>query len=999
MKRILIPLCLVVGSHMASGQRSYQFDAPNRLFVEGKELFSLKNYSGCIDKLEAYKQHSTDADLIQEADYMLVYSAYEQGRPNAVELLKDYLDVYPASRHADEVNFLIGSAHFGQGEYQKAIFWFNESNIDMLSPEQQEAYCFRLAYSLLQIGDMEKARGYFARIEQIGTKYREASTYYVAYIDYATGKYNNALVEFTRLKDLPDYKERSLYYITQIYFIQNKYEKVISEGKELLASYPDSENNSEVYRIMGNAYYHLGNEDQAINMLSKYVSSTDSPLRGDLYILGVCYYNKGNYSSAVNALGRTVRENDALSQNAYLYLGQSYLKLKDKNNARMAFEAAATSSFDKQVKEAAMYNYALLIHETAFTGFGESVTIFEDFLNDFPNSKYADKVNDYLVEVYLTTKNYQAALNSIDKIKHPSTKILEAKQDILFQLGTQAFTNMELDKAVDLFSRAISLGAYNLESRNDAYFWRGESYYRQGEYNKAISDYRTYLNNTRQRNTDMYALAHYNLGYSYFKLKEYGEALNRFRQYVNLESNQQTPAYADAYNRSGDCLFHNRQFAMAEENYTRAAQLQPSAGDYSVYQKGFLLGLQKDYKGKISVMDRLIREFPESQYVDDALFEKGRSYVLLDNNQAAAASFEQLMRDFPQSSLARKAGVQLGLIYFNDNQPEKAADAYKSVISNYPGSEEAKVALQDLKSVYIELNDINSFAAYANSLGGNVRFEVSEQDSLTYLAAEKLFMRGDNEGARRSLTNYLQTFPQGAFSSNANFYLASIAFAKKDLEEAKRLFSLVLESGDTKFREESWARKAEIEYLDKDYAAAMESFKHLQAVAENPENKEAAKLGLMRCAELIGQPQEALLAANDLLKEPKLSPEIMSEARYVRAKAYISLKQENKALADLKEISKDTRTIHGAEAKYLLAQLYYDNKDDKNAETVLMNFIENGTPHQYWLARGFILLADIYIRQGDDFQARQYLTSLQNNYKGDDEIAAMIEDRLGKLKK
>ena len=999
MKRILIPLCLVVGSHMASGQRSYQFDAPNRLFVEGKELFSLKNYSGCIDKLEAYKQHSTDADLIQEADYMLVYSAYEQGRPNAVELLKDYLDVYPASRHADEVNFLIGSAHFGQGEYQKAIFWFNESNIDMLSPEQQEAYCFRLAYSLLQIGDMEKARGYFARIEQIGTKYREASTYYVAYIDYATGKYNNALVEFTRLKDLPDYKERSLYYITQIYFIQNKYEKVISEGKELLASYPDSENNSEVYRIMGNAYYHLGNEDQAINMLSKYVSSTDSPLRGDLYILGVCYYNKGNYSSAVNALGRTVREYDALSQNAYLYLGQSYLKLKDKNNARMAFEAAATSSFDKQVKEAAMYNYALLIHETAFTGFGESVTIFEDFLNDFPNSKYADKVNDYLVEVYLTTKNYQAALNSIDKIKHPSTKILEAKQDILFQLGTQAFTNMELDKAVDLFSRAISLGAYNLESRNDAYFWRGESYYRQGEYNKAISDYRTYLNNTRQRNTDMYALAHYNLGYSYFKLKEYGEALNRFRQYVNLESNQQTPAYADAYNRIGDCLFHNRQFAMAEENYTRAAQLQPSAGDYSVYQKGFLLGLQKDYKGKISVMDRLIREFPESQYVDDALFEKGRSYVLLDNNQAAAASFEQLMRDFPQSSLARKAGVQLGLIYFNDNQPEKAADAYKSVISNYPGSEEAKVALQDLKSVYIELNDINSFAAYANSLGGNVRFEVSEQDSLTYLAAEKLFMRGDNEGARRSLTNYLQTFPQGAFSSNANFYLASIAFAKKDLEEAKRLFSLVLESGDTKFREESWARKAEIEYLDKDYAAAMESFKHLQAVAENPENKEAAKLGLMRCAELIGQPQEALLAANDLLKEPKLSPEIMSEARYVRAKAYISLKQENKALADLKEISKDTRTIHGAEAKYLLAQLYYDNKDDKNAETVLMNFIENGTPHQYWLARGFILLADIYIRQGDDFQARQYLTSLQNNYKGDDEIAAMIEDRLGKLKK
>ena len=73
-------------------------------------------------------------------------------------------------------------------------------------------------------------------------------------------------------------------------------------------------------------------------MLSKYVSSTENPLRSDLYILGVCYFNKGNYSNTVNALSRTVRQNDELTQNAYLYLGQSYLKLGDKNNARMAFE-------------------------------------------------------------------------------------------------------------------------------------------------------------------------------------------------------------------------------------------------------------------------------------------------------------------------------------------------------------------------------------------------------------------------------------------------------------------------------------------------------------------------------------------------------------------------------------------------------------------------------------------------------------------------------------
>lgn len=998
MRKLLIPLCLILGSLLASGQRSYQFDAPNRLFIEGKELFGLKNYAGCIDKLKAYKLQAKDADLVQEADYMLAAAAYEQGRADAPDVLKEYLDSYPDSRHADEINFFIGSTHFGQKDYKMAIYWLNESNIDMLSPEQQEAYSYRLACSLLQTGETEKARSYFARIKQIGNTYREPASYYLAYIDYSSKRYNEALVEFNRLKNNPEYREQSQYFITQIYFSQGKYNEVVKEGEELLSLYPGSENNGELHRIIGNSFYRLGRQDNAIGHLDKYVASAKTPLRGDLYILGVCYYNTGDYRKAIEYLGQTVGENDEVAQSAYMYLGQSYLKRNDKNNARMAFEAAGAASFDKEIKEAATYNYALLIHETAFTGFGESVTVFENFLNDFPNSQYADKVNDYLVEVYLTTKNYQAALTSIEKINRPSTTILDAKQNILFQLGTQMFTNMKLDEAIDLFTRSIGMGSYNMEARSDAYFWRGEAYYRQEQFQKAISDYRTYLNTTGQRGTDMYPLAHYNIGYSFFKLKQYSEAMQSFRQYISIEKDQNAPAYADAYNRIGDCYFYNRQFAQAEENYNRASTLQPSAGDYSLYQKGYVLGLQKDYKGKVNTLDRLINNFPDSRYVPDALYEKGRSYVLLENSNSAAEAFNTLMRRFPQSSQARKAGVQLGLLYYNDNQPQKAAEAYKNVVSTYPGSEEARVALQDLRSVYIDLNDISSYAQYVNSLGGSVRIEVTEQDSLTYIAAERLFMRGDYDGARRSLAGYLQSYPRGAFSSNANYYLGSIEFNKKNYSDAKKYFALVIESGDTKFMEDSWARKAEIEYIEKDYTAALESFKRLQMVAESPENRQASKLGIMRSAQFTGSQRDALAAAEELLKESKLSPEVISEARYIRAKAFIDMKEANKALPDLLELSKDTRTAHGAEAKYLLAQQYYDTNEDKKAEVLLMKFIENGTPHQYWLARGFILLADIYIRQGDDFQARQYLTSLQKNYKGTDDIAGMIENRLGKLK-
>ena len=60
--------------------------------------------------------------------------------------------------------------------------------------------------------------------------------------------------------------------------------------------------------------------------------------------------------------------------------------------------------------------------------------------------------------------------------------------------------------------------------------------------------------------------------------------------------------------------------------------------------------------------------------------------------------------------------------------------------------------------------------------------------------------------------------------------------------------------------------------------------------------------------------------------------------------------------------------------------------------------IEVSTPHTYWLARSFVLLADVYMKLGRNLDAKQYLLSLKQNYQADDDIAGMIESRLEKLK-
>ena len=87
----------------------------------------------------------------------------------------------------------------------------------------------------------------------------------------------------------------------------------------------------------------------------------------------------------------------------------------------------------------------------------------------------------------------------------------------------------------------------------------------------------------------------------------------------------------------------------------------------------------------------------------------------------------------------------------------------KYVITQYPGSEEARLAMRDLKSIYVEANRVDEFAALATQMPGAIAsFEPNEQDSLTYIAAEKVYMKGEIIPARESFTRYLQSYPNGS---------------------------------------------------------------------------------------------------------------------------------------------------------------------------------------------------------------------------------------------
>ncbi len=997
MKRIVLSLFLIISLN-SFAQRTVYHNNPDKYFNQGKEFFMEGNYAAAQDILSLYLKEPLVITYQEEAEYMLAASSFHRGLETAGVDLKAFLDRYPESIHRHQIMFYIGSYHFDKKEWKLAKFWFEKSNLDYLSPSEQEDYSFRMAYTNLQLENTDEADRLFNLLYQNSKRYRSAANFYLGYMAYKKGDFQNALSRFNSLVNDPVYREDASFYAAQSTFFKGDLDAAVNMSKDFLRNFPKSEHSTEINRIIGNSYYRMGQPQMALAFYRPYFDKTDKPLRGDAYFRGLSYEEMGDMNNAIKMFQYSIGIEDALSQNAQLHLGQAYLKTGEKQKAQMAFEAASRMSFDRKVRETALFNYALLVHQTNFSVFSESISLFEKFLQDYPNSTYTDQVNDILAETFLVTKDYNAALSAINRIKNPGRRILEAKQMILFQLGAQKFIDGRLNDAIAYFNDCIGMGQYDNQARSNAFYWRGETNYRIANYDKAENDFQLFMQSA-DKNNENYELGWYNVGYAQFKQQKYTQALNSFQQYISAENNKNKMEYADALNRVGDGYYFNRDFAQAERYYAQAMNANSEVADYSMFQQAFVMGLQRNFEGKIATLDNMMRRFPSSNYFDDALYEKSRALSLLGREQEAINVLNQLITNYPQSSIASEAGIQLGQLYFNIEDYNRSIDAYKQVIKNFPGTGYARTALVSLETVYREMNDISSYVNYTNTLPSDMRISPNRQDSLTYLAAEGVYMKGSKNEAESAMTRYLQNYPNGVYSSDANYYLAILADKKNNTAQAKSYFRKVAESENPKYADEALLYLAADAYNTQNYREALNYYTKLANISRTSTNKSVGLLGRARSLYALNNYNEVIRPVVDLLSIANLSPEVKAEAQYLRAKAYLQTKDADKAMTDLQSLSKETRSVFGAEAQFLLADRYYRFKMYDKAEAQVKNFMQKGTPHSYWLARALIVLSDTYAAKGDNFQARQYLQSLKSNYNGKEkDIQQMINDRLDRLK-
>jgi TolA-binding protein len=980
---ILLSAILSAGINVrAFAQENAAFQQPGLDYRLADDMFRSKNSGGARQLYHEIANDLTidDPEVTIGATYREAVSAAELNNGDAPEKIENFIETYPESAYAGEANLYLGKIYFRDNKYKDAFKAFQRVNVSSLGKSAREELNFMMGYTQLKSGDAGAARAYFQRVSNQKSDYYTQSRYFLAHIDYTEKKYPQALKGFGEVENDRRYQKIVPLYKIQIYNYLGDNEKIIALGPTLLEDAGNA-NRAEVARITGNAFFNAGDYQNAALYLGIFKQANRKSLsREDNYLLGFVDYKAGKYQDAIASLQKAVKQNDALSQNASYYLGVCYNETGQKKYAGNAFLAAFKNDIDKQLAEESMFNYVKISLEAPATPYNESVSLLENWLKKNQGSPRTDEAYDYLSRLYISSRNYKQALVSMESISSKNTQMQAAYQKVLFYRAAELFNMLDFDGAMELYEKASKINSNEL-IRVESLYWMGEIFYNQNNYWAAIKYYKDFISSKQAGKSALYANGIYNLAYAHFNREEYSDAIVQFNKFIELARTSNPKLVSDAYLRLGDAYFISKQYDKAISNYDKAILAKESGMDYALYYKALSEGAKGDFNKKIDVLKVLLNNYPKSGYADDALYETALSYILLNQENQALVYFDRLIQGFPSSSKAIQSSLRKGFIYFNQNDYNNAISSFKKVIEKYPGTQESQEALAALKNIYVETGDIAQYYAFAKSLSFAV-VDATEEDSLNFEVAEKLYLQNKCDQAVKSFDKYLASFPNGAFKTKALYYQANCYLKNRQLDLALAGFKLVAEQPRSKFTEPALATASSMEYSSGNYSAALPLFEQLETVAEDPDNTTAAITGQMRCHFKSKNYPSAILAGQKLLSSGKASTELANEIHYTLGKSYLAQDDLTMAESEFTFTGKLKGSEKGAEATYHLANIAFLTNRGTEAEEKIYALAENFAAYDYWVAKGFILLADIFVKNGNEFQARETLKSVIDNYQG-----------------
>jgi TolA-binding protein len=992
MAKQALMLALLVASWGGSmAQRPVHYEHADADLANALELFSMAKYGAAQYELSRVIERIRDPHdpARVEAEFHAALCAVRLFNDDAGHRLLTFMAEHPEDLHVGAVRFELFKHAFAEKKWEDALAWSEKVDRFALEPAELEEYRFKRGYASFQEGDKERALGEFAEVQNGSGLYATPSRYYASHIHYERGNYETALTGFRSLETDDDFRKLVPFYIAEILFLQGKYDDLNTYVKPLLEDPEGTKRINEINRLAGEANYRSGKYTEAIPYLQKSVQRVGVE-RGDRYILAYAYYRSGDCQKALAEFNLVANGTDSIAQLATYHMADCYLKLNEKNYARNAFKKAYETGADVRVKEDALFNYAKLSYELSFDPYHEAISALRNYMRTYPGTSRKDEAYEFLLNVYIKTRNYEDALAALDEIQNKDLRLREAYQKLAYDRGVELYEGRKYADAALFFERALRYPV-DQDVNARAHFWMAESYYGQGDLPAALRKYDDLRNSPGSYSTALYEQAGYGMGYTFFKLKQYDEAATSFRRYVAGRSGEARQR-SDAMLRIGDCSFVLKDNAQAVKWYDDAIRTGSPDRDYAQYQKGVCQGLQRQLNEKIATLKGLLTEKPDSRYAADAKFQLGETYINLENDAEAMKYYSQVVEQHPNSPHVRQSMLQQALIHKRQGRTDDAIAGFKAIVAHYPTMDGSRDALAGLESIFVEQGRVGEYEAYVRSLQF-VDPATLDLDEKYYRSAEKLYFDEKCPQAIGAFGDYLNKYPKGAFSLNAVFYRGDCHYRAADYEAALPDLEAVIARNGTDFMESALYGASDILFRDRRWEGALDHFRRLEPIATFPGNTLAAQVGQMRCLKELGRMAEAGEVATRVTANVQATADLKAEAGLVAAHGALVNNDTDAAYTKFKAVSTASTNHLGAEAKYHMAYVRHLQGQYRKAETEVFELVKRYPSYDHWKARAFILLGDVYVQLGDRFQAKATLQSVIDNVQ-EPELVAQARERL-----
>lgn len=986
----LLIVFIFVKTLSVSAQKSAIYTHDSKDFDKALSLYKDNQYASAQIIFEKVKSATTNEELKSDCTYYVANCAIRTNQSNADLLMEKFVSDYPTSIKQNQAFIEVAHYYFTQGNYPQALQWFSKVDESNLSAKDLDKFNFQKGYSFFNSKNKKEATTYLNKVVN-STEYGSQAKYYLGFIAYEGDDYKQATKYFDEVSGEEKYKEKLSYYQADMNFKLGNFQKAIDLGTKAMEK-SNAVEKSELNKIIGESYFNLKQYDKSIPFLSLYKGKKGRWNNTDFYQLGYAYYKQSDFENAISQFNKIIGGKDFVAQNAYYHLGESYLKLDKKQEALNAFKNASEMEFDPSIQEDASLNYAKLSYEIG-NSYQSVPRVLIGFMKKYPNNSNKSEIEKFLIDSYISSKNYKEALVLLEKNNASENKL--AYQKVAFYCGLELYTDSKYQEASQLFSKS-------LDEQKDAIFtaratfWKGETDYVLDDYKSAMLSFKQFAGFAQAKQTPEYKNINYNIAYAYFKLKEYEQAGNYFENQIE-SVNDNKVRLNDSYLRLADCRFVTTKYTSAIEAYKKVVDNKSIDADYAYFQKAICYGFVSKNDTKIVELNSFLQLFPKSEYRDDALFELGNTYVAERQQDLAIKTYNQLNSEFKKGSYTSKAILRQGLIYYNSDKDDLAIAKFKKVAADFPKSPEAIEAVATARLIYVDNGRVDEYATWVRTLDF-VAVTNSELDNDAYESAEKQYLQNNVKQAITGFSSYVSKFPKGIHALNANFYLAQSYYSEGQETQSIPNYEFVINEPRNEFTEQSLSRLSQIFLKNVVYDKAIPVLSRLETEADFPQNKTFAQSNLMKCYYNNKDFSNAVVYAEKVLANPKTDDNVKSDAQIIIARAAIQTGEEEKARTAYAKLQTIAKGELAAEALYYEA--IFKNKDGKfeTSNTLVQKLAKNYSSYKYFGAKGLIIMAKNFYGLKDSFQATYILENVIKNFTDFPDVVAEAQTELNRIK-